>query len=70
MSWETTVIKRRKPSWRRFVLGWLIIGIYMVIEPFLTPYYLWRMAEDIRNANRLPVQARRSALRYQRSGAR
>jgi hypothetical protein len=70
MSWETAPIKRRRPPWHRFVLAWLIISVLMIIEPFLAPYRLWRMAEDIRNARQMPVPPRRSPVHHQRPSAR
>jgi|GEM_PF-2460942 len=70
MSWATTPVRRRRPPWYKFVLIWLIVGVLAVIDSLLTPYYLWRMLEDIRRANEVPVPYRRPTVHHQRPGAR
>lgn len=66
MNWNH-VIKRRPPR-HRIILAWTIIGLFTLVEPFLTPY-MWRAVEDIRHANQY-APPRRPTVRYQRPRAR
>lgn len=71
MSWATTPVRRRRLPWYKLVLIWLIVGFLMVIDWLLTPYYLWRMLEDIKRAYEVPAApSRRSTVRHQRPGAK
>lgn len=66
MSWVTAPVRRRRPPWYKFVLAWLIVGVLVVIDSILTPYYLWRTLDDIKRAYEVPVPPRRSTVRHQR----